>query len=75
MSADYFCNGTGNRSGLYRSGLCGEKPISVPLCSPQIPHGMEQDRTRSPEVTGRRLIQLWNVLKSLITIHSTEEKF
>jgi len=49
MSAEYFCNSTGNRNALL-----GEKPISVPLSSPQIPHGLEGDLTRTPEVTARR---------------------
>ena len=43
MSADYFCNVTGNLSALF-----GEKPISVPLSSPQISHGLEEDLTRTP---------------------------
>jgi hypothetical protein len=24
-------------------GALGEKPVLVPLCSPQIPHGLDQD--------------------------------
>jgi len=50
MRADCFCNCTG-----YRSALFGEKIVSVPLSSPQIPHGLEGDLTRTPEVTERRL--------------------
>jgi hypothetical protein len=33
----------------------GEKPVPVPLCPPQIPHGFTQERTRASEVGGRRL--------------------
>jgi hypothetical protein len=33
----------------------GEKPASVPLCQPQIPHGLTRDRTRASAVGGRRL--------------------
>jgi hypothetical protein len=34
----------------------GEKPVPVPLCPPQIPHGLSRDRTRASAVGGRRLI-------------------
>jgi hypothetical protein len=33
----------------------GEKPVPVPLCPPQIPHGLNRDRTRASAVGGRRL--------------------
>jgi hypothetical protein len=33
----------------------GEKPVPVPLCPPQIPHGLTRDRTRASAVRGRRL--------------------
>jgi hypothetical protein len=33
----------------------GEKPVAVPLCPPQIPHGLTRDRTRASAVGGRRL--------------------
>jgi hypothetical protein len=33
----------------------GKKPVTVPLCPPQIPHGLTRDRTRASAVTGRRL--------------------
>ena len=29
-----------------------EKPVPVPLCPPQIPHGLTQDRTRTSAVRG-----------------------
>jgi hypothetical protein len=35
--------------------LLGEKPVPVPLCPPQIPHGLTQDRTRASAIGGRRL--------------------
>jgi hypothetical protein len=33
----------------------GEKPVPVPLCPSQIPHGLTRDRTRASAVGGRRL--------------------
>jgi hypothetical protein len=33
----------------------GEKPVPVPLCTPQIPHGLTRARTRPSAVRGRRL--------------------
>jgi hypothetical protein len=33
----------------------GEKPVPVPLCPPQIPHGPTLDRTRVSAMRGRRL--------------------
>jgi hypothetical protein len=33
----------------------GEKPVPVPLCPPQTPHGLTRDRTRASAVEGRRL--------------------
>jgi hypothetical protein len=33
----------------------GEKPVPVPLCLPQIPHGLTRERTRASAVKGRRL--------------------
>jgi hypothetical protein len=35
--------------------VLGEKPVPVPLCPPQIPHGLIRDRTRASAVRGRRL--------------------
>jgi hypothetical protein len=35
--------------------VLGEKPVPVPLCPPQIPHGLARDRTRASAVGGRRL--------------------
>jgi hypothetical protein len=33
----------------------GEKPVPLPLCPPQISHGLTRDRTRAFAVRGRRL--------------------
>jgi hypothetical protein len=33
----------------------GEKPVPVPLCPPQIPHGLPRARTPASAVRGRRL--------------------
>ena len=35
--------------------VLGEKPVPVPLCPPQIPHGPIRDQTRASAVRGRRL--------------------
>jgi hypothetical protein len=35
------------------NGALGEKPVPVPLCPPQIPHGLTRDRTRASAVGGR----------------------
>jgi hypothetical protein len=35
--------------------VLGGKPVPVPLCPPQIPHGLTWDRTRASAVTGRQL--------------------
>jgi hypothetical protein len=34
--------------------VLGEKPVTVPLCPPQIPHGLTRDRTWASAVGGRR---------------------
>jgi hypothetical protein len=33
----------------------GGKHVPVPLCPPQIPHGLTRDRTRASAVSGRQL--------------------
>jgi hypothetical protein len=38
-----------------KSEVLGEKLVAVPLCPPQIPHGLTRDRTRTSAVGGRRL--------------------
>ena len=35
--------------------VLGEKPVPVPLCPPQIPHGPTRDRTLASAAGGRRL--------------------
>jgi hypothetical protein len=35
--------------------VLGEKPVPVPLCPPQIPHGLTRYRTRASALRGRRL--------------------
>jgi hypothetical protein len=35
--------------------VLGEKPVPVPLCPPQIPHGLTRYRPRASAVGGRRL--------------------
>jgi hypothetical protein len=42
----------------------GEKPVPVPLCPPQIPHGLTWERTRASAVRGRRLTT-WAFLGNL----------
>jgi hypothetical protein len=43
----------------------GEKPVPVPLCPPQIPHGMTWVRTGASGVRGRRLTA-WVMARALI---------
>jgi hypothetical protein len=35
--------------------VLGEKPATVPLCPPQIPHNLIRDRTRAAAVGSQRL--------------------
>ena len=35
--------------------VLGEKPVPLPLCPPQIPHGLTRNRTRASAVGSRRL--------------------
>lgn len=50
--------------------LLGEKPIPVPLCPQQIPHGMPWDRTRAPaRETGDKSLSdesVWHVFESCV---------
>jgi hypothetical protein len=43
--------------------VLGGKPVPVPLCPPQIPHGLTRDRTRASAVEGRRLTA-WAMARS-----------
>ena len=45
--------------------VLGENPVPVPLCPPQIPHGLTRDRTRASAVRGRRLTA-WAMARSLL---------
>ena len=38
-----------------KSKYSGKKPVLLPLCPPQIPHGLTRDRTRVSAVGDRRL--------------------
>jgi hypothetical protein len=42
--------------------ILGEKPVPMPLCPPQIPHGLTRDRTRARAVRGRRLTA-WTMVR------------
>jgi hypothetical protein len=46
-----------------------EKPVTVPFCPPQIPHGLTRDGTRASAVRGQRQI-LCIANFSLLTITS-----
>jgi hypothetical protein len=45
--------------------VLGEKPVLLPLCPPQISHGLTWDRTRASAVRGRRLTAWAMTLPSL----------
>jgi hypothetical protein len=45
----------------------GEKPVPVPLCPPQIPHGMTRAPTRASAVRGRRLTA-WATARDSFTL-------
>jgi hypothetical protein len=46
----------------------GEKPVPVPLCPPQIPHGLTRDRTRASAVRGWRLT-VWAMARHFMCIY------
>jgi hypothetical protein len=50
-----------------RNRQLGENPVPVPLCPPQIPHGLTRDRTRASAVRGRRLTA-WAMAWPLIVL-------
>jgi hypothetical protein len=57
---DYFCPFPSNEAPVERNWqgkteILGEKPVPVPFCPPQIPHGLTWDRIRASAVGGRRL--------------------
>jgi hypothetical protein len=43
------------------------KPVPVPLCPRQIPHGLTRDRTRASAVRGRRLTA-WAMARPYVTL-------
>jgi hypothetical protein len=47
----------------------GEKPVPVPLCPPQIPHGLTRDRNRASAVGDRRLTA-WAMARPYLPITS-----
>jgi hypothetical protein len=47
----------------------GEKPIPLPLCPPQIPHGITRARTRASAVRGRRLTT-WAMVRHASSLYS-----
>jgi hypothetical protein len=47
----------------------GKKPVPVPLCSPQIPHGLIRVRTRSSAVRGQRLTT-WAMARPAVLVTS-----
>jgi hypothetical protein len=50
--------------------LTGEKPVPVPLCPPQIPHGLTLARTRASAVRGRRLTT-WDRARPSLVLNRT----
>jgi hypothetical protein len=52
--------------------VLAEKPAPVPLCPPQIPHGLTWDRTRASAVGGRWLTA-WAMARPLGWCHKSAE--
>jgi hypothetical protein len=48
--------------------VLGEKPGPVPLCPPQIPHGLTRDRTRASAAGDRRLTA-WAMARPVHTLN------
>jgi hypothetical protein len=53
--------------------VIGEKPVPVPLCPLQIPHGPARDRTRAYMVGGRRLTA-WAMARPLTHTYRQKSK-
>jgi len=51
MGMEHWWNGTDGKTEVL-----GEKPVTVPLCPPQISHGLTWFWTQASAVTGRRLM-------------------
>jgi hypothetical protein len=49
----------------WKTEVLGENPVPVPICPPQIPHGLTGDRTRASEVRVRRLT-FWAMARPLL---------
>jgi hypothetical protein len=50
------CNGAAVEwNWQWKTEVLGEKRVPVPLCPPQIPHGLSRDRIRASAVRGQRL--------------------
>jgi hypothetical protein len=47
----------------------GEKPVPVPLCPPQIPHGLNRAQTRASAVRGRRLTT-WTMARPVLLLRN-----
>jgi hypothetical protein len=47
----------------------GEKPVPVPLCPPQTPHGLTRVRTRASVVRGRRLTA-WAMARPTVGVYT-----
>jgi hypothetical protein len=66
----FTCNGSPvewNWQG--KTEVLGEKPVPVPLCPPQIPHGLKGDWTQASAVRGRRLTA-WAMARPQIRVRS-----
>jgi hypothetical protein len=50
--------------------VLGEKPVQVPLCPPQIPHGPTRDRNRASAVRGLATNRLGYGTASDWTLHT-----
>jgi hypothetical protein len=52
----------------------GEKPVPVPLCPPQTPHGLIEDWTRASTVEGRRLTA-WAMARPIQSLNFFFQKY
>jgi hypothetical protein len=53
--------------------VLGEKPVPVPLCPPQIPHGLIRSRTRASAVRDRQLTA-WTLVEEVIKVSNEDGK-
>jgi hypothetical protein len=54
--------------------VIGEKPVPLPLCPPQIPHGLTRDQTRTSAVGGLRLTA-WAMARPQFQLFTSSKKF